>query len=169
MSSFIDIKANRVRLQQALIDAGYDVGPDGADGDLGQNSAKAVAAFRKAHGLSEAAVVDARLLRALNLSETNMDTIASGNWLSSLVASTAGKYLVTFLATWLASKLGLDPTTGHVTLEGVLVQLVGVAAGIWGMWEASRSKVVVNGAKVPLKALDPIDQAVISDIVDKHK
>lgn len=37
--------------QQALIDLGYDVGPDGADGEGGPNTQKAILAFQAANGL----------------------------------------------------------------------------------------------------------------------
>lgn len=38
-------------MQQNLITLKYDVGPDGADGDFGNNTEKAVKAFQKEHGL----------------------------------------------------------------------------------------------------------------------
>ena len=40
------------KLQQALIDAGYDVGSTGADGIYGNKTAAAVKAYQKANGLS---------------------------------------------------------------------------------------------------------------------
>ena len=40
------------RLQQQLIEAGYDVGPDGADGKYGNNTFRAVVAFQEDHGLN---------------------------------------------------------------------------------------------------------------------
>ena len=39
-------------IQNKLIKLGYDVGPDGADGDFGGNTYKAVVAFQTEHGLS---------------------------------------------------------------------------------------------------------------------
>ena len=39
------------QLQEALIELGYDVGPDGADGQFGKNTYNAVIAFQKDHGL----------------------------------------------------------------------------------------------------------------------
>lgn len=39
------------KLQQKLIDAGYDVGPDGADGIFGNNTFRAVVAFQEDHGI----------------------------------------------------------------------------------------------------------------------
>lgn len=84
---FTSTLSNRKKLQLALIAAGFDVGPDGADGDLGPNTARAIKAFRNAHGLSEAAVIDGALLRLLNLQETPMDSILANvksAWLSKL-------------------------------------------------------------------------------------
>jgi len=39
------------QLQEELIELGYDVGPDGADGKFGDNTEKAVVQFQKDHGL----------------------------------------------------------------------------------------------------------------------
>lgn len=41
------------KAQQLLIAAGYDVGPDGADGDFGNGTASAVSAFQAAHSLPD--------------------------------------------------------------------------------------------------------------------
>lgn len=85
--AFTSTLANCKRLQQALIEAGYSVGPDGADGYLGTNTAKAIKAFRKDRGLSEAAVIDSKLLRLLNLKDNPMDTVLANvksAWLSKL-------------------------------------------------------------------------------------
>lgn len=96
-----------------------------------------------------------------------MDTSAS-NWFSSLVASTAGQYVIAMVATWIANKLGLDPTTGHVTVEGVIVQLLGVIPMILGIREAAKSKVVVNGTKVSLKSMPVADQQTVAQIAAKN-
>lgn len=45
------------KLQEALIKAGYDVGPDGADGEFGQNTRKAVIAFQTAKSLEVDGIV----------------------------------------------------------------------------------------------------------------
>lgn len=97
---FTSTLANRKRLQQALIDAGYSVGPDGADGVLGPNTARAIRMFRKAHGLSEAAVIDSKLLRALNLMENPMDNVLANvksAWLSKLNWTVAAGILFNLL------------------------------------------------------------------------
>lgn len=163
MSHFTDSEKNRKRLQQALINAGYEVGPDGADGVLGKNTAAAIKAFRKANGMSEAAVIDTPLLRALNLTGSSTMSI-SANWFSTFVASTAFKYILAMVATFIASKIGVD----HASLEGILTQLIGVAAGVWGMYESSKSKIVVNGEKVNLAKVSAADQAKAAEIVAKH-
>jgi peptidoglycan hydrolase-like protein with peptidoglycan-binding domain len=40
-------------VQQALVDAGYDVGPDGADGKFGRNTRAAVIKYQKANGIKQ--------------------------------------------------------------------------------------------------------------------
>lgn len=46
-----------VRLQKALLAHGFDVGPDGADGDFGRNTENAVKRFQRANGLKEDGIV----------------------------------------------------------------------------------------------------------------
>lgn len=150
-------------LQQALRNAkrlgGSPYYTGDIDGVLGGKSAQAIRLYRKDHGLSEAAVVDAKLLRLLNLNQEQSKVNTSNNWLSSLVASTAGKYIIAMIATFIASKLGLE----QGSVEGILVQLIGVAAGLWGAWEASRSKVVVNGTKVTLDKMTTANQQKVAE------
>lgn len=51
-------KGNAVKtLQKLLIDYGYDVGPDGPDGDFGKNTEAAVKKFQKAFGIGTDGVV----------------------------------------------------------------------------------------------------------------
>ena len=57
-----DVKA----LQEKLITAGYDVGPDGADGDYGNNTFKAVASFQEDHHLAVDGVAGPETQDALN-------------------------------------------------------------------------------------------------------
>lgn len=57
-----DVKA----LQEKLIKAGYNVGPDGADGDYGNNTFKAVAAFQEDHHLTVDGVAGPETQSALN-------------------------------------------------------------------------------------------------------
>lgn len=87
------------------------------------------------------------------------------NWLNSLVASTAFKYLIAMAATWLATKLGVE----SAKLEGILSQLVGIAMGAWGMWESSRNKAVIKGVKVDLDKASPVTKAEITKAVEKEK
>lgn len=72
------------------------------------------------------------------------------NFFSTFVASTAFKYIVAMVATYVANKLGLDPVEGKANIESILTQLIGVAMAIWGMWESSKDKLVLNGEKVTL-------------------
>lgn len=77
----------------------------------------------------------------------------NSKWLQNFVTGTAGRYLIAMAATWLANKLGFDPTEGRVAIEGVLVQGIGLVALVWGTVEAGREKVVVDGVKTPMKDL----------------
>ncbi len=65
MSHWIDIPANKKKLQKALQDKGLYKGP--LDGILGPASAKSVSDYRKSIGLTEGAVIDAKVLSSLNL------------------------------------------------------------------------------------------------------
>lgn len=86
------------------------------------------------------------------------------NWFSSFVTTTAFKYLVAMAATFIATKLGLEKGS----VEGLLTQLIGVAMGGWGMWEASRNKIVMDGKKVSLSHLDASDAKAVKDIVSTN-
>lgn len=66
------------------------------------------------------------------------------NWLNGLVATTAFKYLLSMVASWVAIKLHVE----EGSVAGLLSQGVALIVAAWGVWEASRSKVVVNGEKV---------------------
>lgn len=88
-------------------------------------------------------------------------------WVSGFVVSTGGKYLIAMAATYIATKLGLE----QGAIEAILVQGIGVIMLAWGAWEASRSKVAINGTKVSLKDLPVSTQfqvkADIEDITGK--
>lgn len=51
--------------QAALIAAGYDVGPEGADGKLGKNTIAAIKKYQKDHGLPITGKIDEALTRSL--------------------------------------------------------------------------------------------------------
>jgi hypothetical protein len=77
--TYIDTEAKRKRLQQALLDHGFDIGPDGVDGDLGGDTARAIINARIAHKLDhqDRAVVDTDLMRELGLL-TIQDPVVTG-------------------------------------------------------------------------------------------
>ena len=89
----------------------------------------------------------------------------SSNWLSGIVASTGFKYVVAIAATWIAARLGVDAGT----LEGIITQAVALLMGAWGMWEAAKSKAVVNGQNVNLAKLPEADQAKVAEVVASAK
>lgn len=180
-------------LQQALTAHGFDT--KGADGIFGRNTRDAVEAAQQYFSIAPAdGVPRADLLAFLGLTASAplpkpsifsnlsmllsifnlwqslkgnpMDT--SNNWFSTLVASTAGQYLIAIAATWIAQKLGLDPTTGHVTVAAVIVQVLGIVPAILGVIEAAKSKVVVNGVKVSLKSMPTTDQQAVAQIAAKN-
>jgi hypothetical protein len=83
------------------------------------------------------------------------------NWFSGLVTSTAFKYLITAVSSWLAAKLGV----AEGDINGILVQLIGVATAVWGVWEASRNKVVLNGEKAIIPPADKPKAKTLIDLI----
>jgi peptidoglycan hydrolase-like protein with peptidoglycan-binding domain len=177
-------------LQRALILNGFDVGKDGADGIMGSDTIKAVIAAREHYGLAKPSEprIDLPLLLALGVRSkaapppkkpSFLETLSlvrdlydlwkgkpmNSTWLTSFVGTTAFKYLVAMIATYIASKLGLDKGS----IEGILTQLVGVAMGVWGAWEASRSKIVIDGKKVSVSDLTTAEKNTVSNIVEDKK
>lgn len=53
-------------LQEKLIQAGYDVGPDGADGEYGNNTFRAVVAFQEDHHLEADSIAGPQTQKALD-------------------------------------------------------------------------------------------------------
>ena len=53
-------------LQNALIDAGYSVGPAGADGKFGNDTFRAVASFQEDHGLPVTGIADPATMKAID-------------------------------------------------------------------------------------------------------
>jgi len=159
------------QVQERLIALGYDVGPDGADGVFGANTQKALFQFQADQRLPPTGQPDVATAAKLfppkpkGLFPMNIGS----NWFSGIVGSTLFKYAVAIVATWIANKLGLDPASGKATIEGVIMQLVGVAAAFWGANSAAQSKAVVNGHVVQLKDMPSSDQATIAAAVADAK
>lgn len=159
---------NVTEIQQRLIALGYPVGPYGADGRFGTDSLAAYNRFLASKGRPPVEGVSmAQLNRDLFPEEQPKPIIKPPkgnivtNWFNSFVTTTAFKYLVAMAATYIATKLGLEKGS----VEGILTQLIAVAMGIWGAWESSRSKIVVDGKKVSVSDLSANDKAVVRDIV----
>lgn len=86
-SQFIATEAGRRRLQQALLDNGFDIGPDGIDGRLGGDTATAIINARIANKLShqDQAMVDTDLERCLGLLTIQEPAVkAAGNFVLTL-------------------------------------------------------------------------------------
>jgi hypothetical protein len=162
MSHWIDIPGNPEKLQRALKAAHKTSGESyytgKIDGILAGKSALAIRLYRRDNRLGDRPVVDAKLLDHLKLREPEMNN-TSNNWLSGIVTSTAGQYILAMIATFIASKLGVDK--GDVT--AILVQVIGIVPMIYGMWQASRSKVVVNGTVVPLSHMPEFAKDAVVD------
>lgn len=134
MSHFIEIEANRKRLQQALRDAkrlGGSPYYDGEiDGKLGGKSAAAIILYRKDHDLGAKPVIDAQLLRALNLNtEPKMQLPNIGasladyflNFITSKI-NWAAMALVGLAVTWINTRFGIQvPAEVQNTVTGLLV------------------------------------------------
>lgn len=161
-------------IQTELIRLGFNVGPDGADGDFGANSWKGLNEYLKSIGrtpIPETLQDASHLVMVLPLifhpKENNVDT-TKNEWLSGIVTSTIGKYIIGIIAGWLAKKWGFDPTEGAATVQGVLAALISLASLAWGAYESSKSKVVVAGVRVPLKDMPLQDQQTIASIASKN-
>jgi peptidoglycan hydrolase-like protein with peptidoglycan-binding domain len=131
--AFTDTLAKRKRLQLALIAAGYDVGPDGADGDLGTNTASAIRAFRRANMLTDVAVIDGKLLTLLNLKETPMDTVLANvksAWLSKLNWTLAAGALFNLFA-FFGLQIPSDVKDAVVMIGNGLVIVVAFVIKTW--------------------------------------
>lgn len=87
------------------------------------------------------------------------------NWLTSFVATTAFKYLVTMVAQFLAVKFGLEE--GEIT--GLILQLVAIVMGVWGMSESAKNKIVVDGVKqtIPTDATPTEAKAIATAVINK--
>lgn len=142
MSSFIDVQSNCIKLQQALTAQGFYKGP--LDGILGQLSAQAISDYRKSIGLSEAAIIDAKVLSSLNLTQESTpmagSTIISGaiasaedyaaNFISSKIVWVSG-IVVVALDTWVSTHWGL---TVPDTVNGWVTAGIATAGGALVMW-----------------------------------
>lgn len=144
MSHYIDIEENRKLLQEALIKAGksatppYDCGPDGDDGRLGDDTARALVRFRKDHRLSGVAVVDAKVLHLLQLDGTpQMGPITNviGSVLFGLLGNLLNWQLVQgYIRTALISfgtYSGLSVYLGQDNWTTVVGLIMGILAIIW--------------------------------------
>lgn len=129
------------KLQQALIDREFPCGPDGADGDLGPNTALAIKRARQFYHLSnpDKAIVDTALLKSLELIVSNEDpSIPVGgidwkdyflnfitskiNWFAGVMAGV----IIGFLNTKFGMNLGPSETAAVATVL-VVIMTGGVA------------------------------------------
>jgi hypothetical protein len=137
-----------------------------ADGIFGSDTKWVLEAYQTRNNLPVTGVVDRATEDRLfpgNYDRRTPSMNINSNWLSGIVASTGFKYVLTMIATYIAARTGVD----QGTLVGILSQVIGVILGLWGMWEASKSKVVVDGVRVEVKNLPAADQAKIVAVVEK--
>lgn len=178
-------KAEGIRiLQQALADNGFN--PGVVDSVFGPATLNAINDARAAYKLEGINRVDAELLERLGITKPKpakkpnlLETLSvikdiyalwkgkpmTSAWFTSFVGTTAFKYLVAMLATYIAGKLGFDPVEGKASIEGIITQLIGVVMGLWGAWESSRNKIVMDGKKVSVSDLTPAEKVAVKDIV----
>lgn len=163
VTRLIDTDAGRRRLQQALKDNGFDIGPSGVDGVLGEDTAKAIINARIAHKLDhqDQALVDTDLERELGLL-TIQDPIVTG------IAASRGIDLLSLvkligLATNLRKEISMDSTkpwytsqtiwasalsiisiglsyfhvgfsaADQATVASDVIQIIGGASGLWAI------------------------------------
>lgn len=84
---------------------------------------------------------------------------------SGLVTSTAFKYLIAMVASWVASKLGVE----QLSIEGILTQAVALVAAGWGVWEASRNKIVIDGEKAIVHSVDKPRAKTLIDMIKNQQ
>ena len=79
------------KLQNALIDKGYDVGSTGADGVFGKNTQAAVKAYQKANGLAVDGIAGSNTLGSLYGTSTTTTTTNTANKDTSTTTPTTGE------------------------------------------------------------------------------
>lgn len=139
------------KVQQALIDLGFDLGPKGADSHYGPKTAQAVKDFkRKEHlGFEQFGDVGPGTMRRLNelfpgplppCPDPEPDIVIGGNDAASfLEEGGSSRLLLTFVAPGLLCKVGPTPT--------VIDKLADIPAPV-------RAKLRVDAAKVPQNEVD---------------
>lgn len=125
--SYIDTKEKRERIQQALLNAHYDIGPDSVDGDIGDDTKRAILKFRADHGLENKpgiVEVDTDLMRELGLL-TIQDQAVVG------VAAAKGIDLLTLIGLVgpVLRLLKGDTTVTTDQITGILRLILGLIAG----------------------------------------
>lgn len=151
-------KANR-ELQRRL-----GISVDLQDGIFGNDTRNTLLAYQKRNGLQATGVVDRPtedLLFPGNYERRTPSMQITSNWLSGLVTSTGFKYVLTAIGTWIAAYFGIE---GDIVVA-VLTQLAALIPAVWGMYEAAKSKAVVNGTRVDISKLPVQDQQTIAKIV----
>lgn len=160
-------KAN-LALQERLKSMGFD--PGDLDGIYGTSTKKAIKQLQLTRGLPETGEIDRETEEAIFPGNYRKRTQMSGfnlkSFLSTFVASTMFKYLVAMLATYLATKFGIE----QARIEGILFQVVGFVMGFWGMTESAIPKAVDSeGQRVPLAKMSPANAAKVEAIVAEEK
>jgi len=128
-------KHTTLEVQQALLDQGYDLGPDGADGRWGKNSAKALGQFQLNNRIAVSGIADLETLKLLfpeEFKDTHMNILGGlftgliGNllnwqtiqsWLRGALLSAGGA----LVANGTLTQVELNTVVGAVLIVGGVI------------------------------------------------
>jgi peptidoglycan hydrolase-like protein with peptidoglycan-binding domain len=134
-------------IQKRLVALGYDIGPSGADGDLGNDTKKAVAKYEHDHGLSVTGnPLNPKLLASLFPESSIIQNATNSEpWYNSriyrgIIISTLG-VVVTFIPALHNSGVDVGSTVNEV------LDAVGPVMNVVGLLYAAYGRIV--GAKKP--------------------
>jgi peptidoglycan hydrolase-like protein with peptidoglycan-binding domain len=99
------------KLQQTLVDAGYDVGQSGADGIFGKNTAAAVKQYQKDNGLAVDGIAGKNTLGSLYGTSNSTASNTSKTTPATTPAATEKPKTATSYATEIGSPVAVDPFT----------------------------------------------------------
>lgn len=78
-------------MQEKLIQLGYNIGPDGADGDFGPNTEKAVREYQQKHNLSINGIFDTQMFLLMKEELSKLPTIVNNNKYNDVMLGSSSK------------------------------------------------------------------------------